>query len=256
MPLLQIHFDLDLPPQHLRAFRAAIAERAGFEHEHFHHHHNRSGHHHYHWSYPLIQFRAIPGGVQLTGIHAGAHAIKTHLLPRLGSSLRLLDREVPLHSYRVSERPLQLSRSSTLHHYHLDRWIALNRHNFREWKKTPPDRARPLLSRALTGQLRALGEGLGVDRFKEVVGEVHRVAQQRTIRWKNIPMLAFRVQLRCNLQLDPALHLGRLAAYGFGRLRGEEKPGGTAPAEGEPRQSHSVFGVCSPMPSPVRVPPR
>lgn len=218
MQLLELHFDLALHPGQIRAFRAAISELVGFQHEGFHHHREIAGASHYHWSYPLIQYRISKGQVKMTGINTGAAAIKKYLLPRLGTTLHLMGKEYALSDYRVRERTVNIHLLPKFQTYRLRHWIALNPRNYRQWKKDKPEARLDLLSRALTGHLRAMGEGLALPESKTIQAKVIAVEGFGQVNWKAIPLLEFRVQFCANVQLPPNLQLGRLCSYGFGQV--------------------------------------
>ena len=218
LQVLQIDFDLSLPPEQLRAFRAAIAELVGLDQEMFHQHHNSSSARHYHWTYPLIQYCIQKGKAQILGINAGVAAIKNQLLPRLGRRLHWMGKDHSIASYRVSESSPMIGLLNEARPYELYRWVALNKRNFEQWKKADALARKNLLSAALTGHLRAMAEGLGIANRKAIQAEVGAIAPPTKGYWKNLPLLQFKVAVESNLLIPPCLRIGRLSAYGFGQL--------------------------------------
>ena len=215
MQLFQVQIPVPFHPGNLRALRAAIAERVGFEHELFHQHDNRQGG--YHWNYPLIQYSVRRGEIQIIGINQGAKALKEQLLPRLGTSLILMGEKLNIPACTFRERKAKVALSPQRKICGLRNWLALNQTNYRAWQKCVDREERAvILNRALTGHLRLLAKGLGVKELDHIHGKVVQINQRKRVYWKNVPMIQFQALVQTNLDYPREINLGRLAAYGYG----------------------------------------
>ncbi len=221
MHTLTITLDLQLPAWHLSKLRAAVAERVGLEHEIFHMHNNDpDAPTDLHRQYPLIQYSLYRGYVQITGINAGAEAVQHLLLPKLTSNWTINDQAVHIPGYQVRHREVELTLSEKTRSFRLFDWQGLNKKNYLLWDACREDEEAQLhiLSRALTGQLRAFAEGMGLPFYKAVEGKVTKVHRQKRRRWHHTNLLTFEVEAKSNLKIPPGIGLGRLTAYGFGRV--------------------------------------
>lgn len=220
MHILTLTLDLPLPPQNITGFRAAIAETAGLEHELFHGHANGAGTGHLHWGYPLIQYSARGGKATITGINAGAVAIRQQLLPKLPRSLEFVEQSHTIKGYQVREREQPLVLQAEAQPFGLRSWIPFNNNNYRAWKAAEdnPDERQHLLNRAFTGQLRQLARSLDVPWYTAIHGEVLAVDEIKRVHWHRVPLVRLHARVASCFVPPPDIHLGRMVAYGFGQL--------------------------------------
>jgi hypothetical protein len=221
MHTLTLTLDLQLPAWHLSKLRAAIAERVGHEYELFHMHNNDpASEGEYHRHYPLIQYSLNRGYVQIIGINAGAEALQHVLLPKLTADWTINNQPVRIPGYQVRHREVELTLSEKTRSFRLFDWQGLNKKNYLLWDACRDDEEAQLqiLSRALTGQLRAFAEGMGLPFYKAVEAKVTSVARQKRRRWHQTNLLTLDVEAESNLKIPPGIGLGRLTAYGFGRV--------------------------------------
>jgi hypothetical protein len=155
----------------------------------------------------------------VTGIGEGAAAVEKILLPALPDSLRIGGLDYQIGGYRLENRQVSLGVSAEPIAYGLAGWVALNAANYRNWKEdTDLARRKQILSQALTGQLRAMAEGLGLENASEAVGKVLEVDNQKRILWHDTRLIRFDVRMEANLLIPPGIGIGRAAAFGFGEL--------------------------------------
>jgi len=219
MQLTTLTLNISLHPSDLSAFRASIIEVVGREHHLFHNHDNSEGKDHHHWGYPLIQYSVRHGQATITGINEGSTAIKRLLIPQLSDHLEIKGQSFPIMDFNLKARAIEVNWQSEPRTYGLAGWLALNKENYRMWKISEDEEIRKMvLSQALTGQLRALAEGLQLDHPKQAVGRVLRIDNQKKIQWHEVSLIRFDVLMQCNLHIPTGLNLGRIAAFGFGEI--------------------------------------
>lgn len=220
MHILTLTLDLPLLPQNITGFRAAIAETVGLEHELFHGHANSSGTNHLHWGYPLIQYSTRGGKATITGINAGAEAIRQQLLPKLPRSLEFVEQSHTIKGYQVREREQPLVLQAETQTFGLRSWIPLNNNNYRAWKAAEdnPDERQRLLNCAFTGQLRQLARSLDVPWYTAIHGEVLAVDEIKRVHWHRVPLVRLYARVTSCFVPPPDIHMGRMVAYGFGRV--------------------------------------
>lgn len=218
MRILTLSLDLPLHPGDIPAFRSCIAGLAGREHEIFHNHDAGTGENdRYHWGYPRVQYVVRRGRATLIGLDAGAEAIRRILLPQLPYSLHFAGRAHKLGGYQMQEKIHEVVPLERPRQYGLFGWIALNRSNYTAWKIASEEAERlQILSRALTGHLRAFAQTVGGLDLQQISGEVLSVGNQKRIAWHSVPLIRFHVHFQTNLKLPTGIGIGRSAAFGFG----------------------------------------
>lgn len=223
MQILTLSLNLPLHPGNLRAFRSAIVECVGVEQELFHNHDLSSPNEAYfHWDYPLIQYSVRRGQATITGLGAGAEAVLQQLLPKLPAKLTFLGETHPIPDYQLSRQEHDWTLLPQPRNYGLFGWIALNKNNYRQWKQTANETGRQaVLSRALTGHLRALGKAVGVEHLQDIHGQVLEVFNRKRAFFHNTHFIRFHAAIQSNLDLPQGIGLGRAAAFGFGEIQEE-----------------------------------
>lgn len=221
MQIFTLTFDLELHPGNLRAFRSAIVECIGKEHELFHNHDQSSPNVAYqHWGYPLIQYSVRRGKATITGLEEGRNALLKQLLPKLPSELTFLGETHTISDYRLSIQEHEWILLSKPQNYGLFGWIALNNSNYQEWKQAGNELQRQIiLSQALTGHLRAVGKAVGMSDLNNIHGKVLEVFNRKRAFFHNNPFIRFHAAIQSNLKLPKGIGLGRAAAFGFGEIQ-------------------------------------
>lgn len=223
MQILTLTFPFRIPPYELTDFRRAVNHCVDRKAEHFHNHNNSDGPSPYHWDYPRIRYSLYCGRATVTGIGEGAMTLTRHLLPRLlsGEPLLINGRPYSVSGFQCEQRDIPLELLPTRQPFYLHRWVALNKDNYRQWKKLEgKENARQiLLGRALTGQLRTLAESLApeIDR-EEIVAEILSVDQQKRIKWHRTQLIGFNVIAQSRLLPPVGLGVGRSVSFGFGEV--------------------------------------
>jgi hypothetical protein len=227
MQFTTLTFPFSLHPGDVRGFRAAICECLGHGHQLFNGHDNsKPAGKQFSNAYPLVRFGVHKGKARITGMGRGADAIVRHLLPVLPDTLTFANRTVDSSHYDLGMKNWNPELLPQPYTFGLHQWIALNKPNFGEWKKLEgkPAAREMLLSRCLTGHLRALAEAVApkVDRM-EIVAEVLQVDRVKKMTWYHTPLIGFNVVAKANFIPQHGLGLGRCHSFGYGEVCGQKR---------------------------------
>lgn len=209
-----------MPAWEIPNLRAAIADRVGHEYELFHMHNNNPeedwG---CHTHYPLIQYSMFHNNVQITGLNAGAEALQCILLPKLTPEWTIKNQQVFIPRYEVRHAKVDLTLGEEKRPFRLYQWQALNKENYAKWDACRENEAAQLdiLSRALTGQLRAFAEGMGLPYYKAIEARVTKTLNRKKVTWHGTSLMTFDVLAESTFKVPFHIGIGRLVAYGFGR---------------------------------------
>jgi len=223
-----------MPAWEIPKLRAAIAERVGQEYELFHMHNNNPEENwSYHTHYPLIQWSMHHGAVRITGLNAGAEALRCILLPELTSEWEIKGQKVMIPGYQVRHGKVNLTLGEEVRSFRLYQWQALNKENYLKWDACRDNEAAQLevLSQALTGHLRCFAQGMGLSYYKAIEARVTQTLNRKKITWHGTPLMTFDVVAESTFNVPYGIGLGRLVAYGFGRtgkVRAAQSPSNRA----------------------------
>lgn len=226
MQFTTLTFPFSLHPGDVRGFRMAINEILGDGHSLFSGHDNsKPAGQQFTNAYPLIRFGVYKGKARITGMGKGADAIVRYLLPVLPDTLTFANRTQDTSRYDLRMQTWDPELTDQSYTFGLHQWIALNKANFQEWKKLEgKDNAREmLLSRCLTGHLRALAETVAprIDR-STIVAEVLQVDRVKKMTWYHTPLIGFDLIAKANFIPKYGLGLGRCHSFGYGEVCGEK----------------------------------
>jgi hypothetical protein len=173
-------------------------------------------------AYPLVQYAVRRGRATLIGLGEGADALRQELLPRLPDELYFAGRPRPILGMNMQEHTVEWGLLGESRIFGLTGWLALNADNYKQWKTSLGAAERfQLLSRALTGHLRALAERFEVPHCKNIQANILRIDKQKKMQWHGTPLVRFNVLAEANLTLPNGVGIGRAAAFGFGELHSE-----------------------------------
>ncbi|MEY4926580.1 MAG: hypothetical protein RI894_1016 [Bacteroidota bacterium] len=218
--ILTVVFVGDIARSELSAFRGAMAEKAGLEHELFHNHNNAEGAATgYHYRYPLIQYKLLGKQPTLVCVNEGIEGLQV-FFGQADWTLTMRGRPIAL---RIADMQLQTFSPSVAaglqHRYRLVDWQALNQKNYADYKVLDGLVAQTaFLQKKLIGCIIAFASG--IDWFIETPIEViitGFAAHSRNYKQKTAVM-TFDVQFKTNVQLPLGIGIGKGASLGFGVL--------------------------------------
>jgi len=216
---LLIVFDNEISSFEIPAFRSAVAEKAGFEHDAFHNHDPKGG---MIYRYPSIQYKRVRGKSAIFCIDEGVDALSA-FFDRPSRSLSISGRtfDMKIHRMYLDEVIFQVWTQSFS--YQLHRWIGLNPDNLTTYNqlKARGDESgiKSLLSRVLIGNMIAMAKGIHWDVDKKIELSVTEIVRVAKVSMKGVSLLGFDLNFTCNVFLPPNIGLGKSNSLGFGVVR-------------------------------------
>jgi len=168
------------------------------------------------YKYPLVQYKVIDNVPMLVGFNEGARMLTELFLEMKEISIE--GKAYPVNTKNISQQMLEAGLTDTLHFYRfVTNWLALNQENFKEYTSLTEFSAKQeKLNKLLTGNILSMFKGLDVwlDGKLLVKGKF----RERTVQFKDQPMLAFTGKFVCNAQLPEFAGIGKAVSRGFGTI--------------------------------------
>lgn len=219
MKIYNLQLDMPLHPRNLSGFRAAIVELLGREYEMLHNHDNSEKKAHYHWSYPLLQYKVIRGKAAIVAIGEQAKQLCIMLMQQMPDQLFFAKQVHPIKAYFFKHQNYEWSLQAIPESYYIKHWLALNKTNYTNWKKSPDhNEQNHILSNALTGHIRAFARSIQLDFEAQIEGKVLQVNNYKAMQWHGQTFVGFNALIQSNLSLPLGIGLGRCVAFGFGEI--------------------------------------
>lgn len=221
---LTVAFDTPIEPWELRFFRAAVATKAGWEHDLFHNHDADSGG--FHYRFPLIQYKQDYGRPMLLCLNEGIEELH-HFFSQPDWTLSLNGRPTPVRIAKLDVQQFSLGPWDSVFRYHIRHWIGLNEENYATYTRlTGMVERLQLLERVLQNQLVGLLYQLGYDPALPVVVKLLDKKDERWVTFKDVKMLGFSLEFEANVFLPDWVGIGKGCSVGWGvvkRVRGGRK---------------------------------
>lgn len=231
---LAVQFDTPINPWELSAFRGAIAQKAGLEHDLFHNHNNLRGG--FHYRLPLIQYKQERGNALMICLNEGIEQLQ-HFFSQPDWTLQLNGRSAPVRIARLDVKQYRFDASDAPRRYHIRHWIALNEDNYRAYQALNNLVERLyFLQQILRNQIVALYDQLDAHPERRIEVHIQHLKDERWVTYKGVKMLAFSLEFLANATLPDYLGMGKGASVGWGMVKGL----GRAPTDKEksgPRNS-------------------
>ncbi len=220
--VLQVIFDIILAPEDLYAFRGALSERVGHEHDWFHNHNNDDSEHQFHYRYPLIQYKLRGNQPMLVCIAQGVQAARMFFEQQDWSlTMKGMYRPMEIDELRLKKYPVEVKdlEEGLPYSYRLKYWQALNQDNYRRYNELEGlreivDFLEPLLANHLISFAKGISWQIP-GRFEVQITEMYPT---RFPRFKEIHTLAFNFNFDTNLLLPDYIGLGKGASLGYGTI--------------------------------------
>jgi hypothetical protein len=215
--VLTIQFENELSPKDVSAFRGAIINRVNREHVLFHHHLSDTE---VLFNYPLIQYKSI-GGKSAILCLADATEEAYRIFSGRDKYIQVRDRKFELitSSIEFKTRSLQLFPDLKFS-FALVNWLALNQKNLGVFNsiQNPLERVQ-MLEKILIANILAFAKGVEWTITESINVLIEEVRDQRIVRFKGIPIIAFDVVFKVNIDLPLYLGLGKSASHGYGMIK-------------------------------------
>lgn len=227
IPIVSIHFEMDLQPWEISQFRGAVAEwvmthKNDFlseEAKSLFHNHQGSGKKLY-YRYPLIQYRSENGKATIVGIGASAILVLQKIMMDCSPPLLMSGKEHSLRWENMHMEKYPLERTAENHRYRLYHWIALNDHNLKTWETQTGLTRRVLqMEKLLVGHILAFATAMEWQIPERFEVEVLVLQSWKYIQIHQTKMQAFNLEFRTPLLLPDKIGLGKSVSHGFGVLK-------------------------------------
>ncbi len=215
--VLSVTFDTHIEPWELRHLRAAIALKAGIEHEMFHNHNNETGG--YHYRQPLIQYKHDKGRPMLLCLNEGIEEAY-HFFSQPDWNVIVNGRHVPIRIARLDVRQYNLTVEDKMRYYHIRNWIALNEDNYAAYNRlTGMVERLYMLEKILQNQIVAFLQQMGYVPERTVEVKLLNKKDERWVSYKGVRVLAFSLEFTANVFLPDYVGLGKGCSSGWGVVR-------------------------------------
>jgi len=228
LPTLTVQFNHPLKPHQLRSFRGAVIERAlqlkpqfeaaGLSTDIWHQHVEREATK-LHYRYPLIQYQLKQGMASITAIGKGVAALKIWLQHNT-APINWAGQKVQLGMLGFpTEQQVQISiADQNQYTYRLYKWIALNQHNYKQYRQAQNMYSRlQLLQQALQNHLVALSFTLLPGNQQTINCEIIDLTGHRHVNSYKGKLLAFDAVFSSNIKLPHFIGIGKGVSIGFGK---------------------------------------
>lgn len=220
---LLMTFDLPLVAWRVPAFRSAMIEWAGREHDLLHNHLNpphdpdipRGG---FRYRYPLVQYRTNKGKAALFAMNEGADVVADVLSQRTWqiildgepTLLRIADLQLREHTLVYTDTPCA---------YQIRNWMALNQQNYREYMQMNniDDQTRRL-EQLLSAQIITFANYFHWQIPEHFDLNIHQF-KQNIIHYHGQKLIGIDALFSVPLSLPYNIGLGKASSHGFGVLQ-------------------------------------
>jgi len=222
---LSVTFDQPLPAHLLPAFRGAVVEKVGVEHDIYHNHNNDPGNRSpYFYRYPLVQYKQRRRKPTIVFLQDGVEAAQ-YFFKQPDWDLQFAGRSYQSTIDKMVAKQYKLGVTEQEYHYTLRDWMALNQENFQRYQELESVVGEiRFLERVLVGHILGFASGVGV-RFEERFElAITRVLGSRFVPFEGVRVQTFSLRFKTNLLLPPLVGLGKGVSRGFGVLHPYRMP--------------------------------
>lgn len=215
--LLTVTFDTPIEGYEIPAFRGAIAQKVGLEHEWFHNHnHDPNSNDRFHRRYPRIQYKRHRGKPMIVCIENGIEEIHKYFSqPNWTLEFSGKTHHMKIEQLRVHEFNLVVGDKMT--NYQIRNWIALSDRNMAEYTRIETLKERiAFLEKKLANQIFGFMKGIEWRREKHFDVVITDMPSSHPIRFKGIKVRAFHCNFKTNAFLPNFVGLGKGVSKGFG----------------------------------------
>lgn len=218
---MTVTFNTEIAAFETPAFRGAVIQKVGIEHDFYHNHNNDpEASSAYFYRYPLIQYKRRGKKPMLVFLDSAVEEA-TRFLGLPSWDLTIGDKTHQLEVSSLEVRPALIGVTEDEHYYTLRRWIALNDENYSRYRQLEglSDRI-SCLENILAANILGFATGIGV-RFKERFEvKIIEILGERLLPFsEEAKLMAFDIRFKANVQLPSFIGLGKGSGRGYGVLQ-------------------------------------
>lgn len=213
---LFISFEEPIKNSEVRAFRAAISERAGRKHILFHNHLDDKR---FLYLYPKIQYKVINQQPAIICINEGIEQIH-HFFTKPSWDFLLNGRLYHVKVNKLFVNQYHLNVWESMFHYKLIRWHALSQSNYEKYKLLTDEKQRiEMLEQILVGNILSFAKGIDWHVDKQIKMKIDKILTTRLLPFKKNLFLTFDVIFHTNVFLPSFIGLGKNVSCGYGIVK-------------------------------------
>lgn len=225
LKILTVVFNTEIEPYEVPAFRGAVAEKVGLEHEWYHNHNNDpNATVPLHYRYPLIQYKT-----KLEKTRTG-NKLKPMLVfvDRIDEAQHFFMKQNWNMTFGGKSHNMQLSEMKTyeaqvgvepqnMRSYQIKKWMALNEKNFNKYQalKTQEEKTSFLEGR-LSAHIVSFCKGMQFRPQARFEVKIDKIQKTKNLPFEGLKVLTFELQFRSDFILPPYIGIGKGVSQGFG----------------------------------------
>lgn len=217
--ILSVSFDTEIAPFETPAFRGAVIEKVGAEHEFYHNHNNAPGARvAFHYRYPLVQYKRQGRRPAIVFIDKGVDEAR-HFFTQPDWSLNFAGRQYQASIVGLQVRQYPIGVTNEPQYYTLRRWMGLNQANYEKYNQMEGVAEKTgFLENALAGHILAFAQGVGHRFERRFEVSILDVLGARYRPFEQVHALTFDIRFKADVLLPAYVGLGRGVSKGFGVL--------------------------------------
>ena len=215
--ILSVAFDTEIAAHETPAFRGAVIEKVGLEHELFHNHNNDpSAKAAFHYRYPLVQYKRQRRKPSIVFIDKGVDQAQ-HFFMQPDWSLHFAGRHYNASISDLKVRQYRLGVTDEPHYYTLRQWAGLNQENYERFSRLEGlSEQAEMLERILAGHILGFANGVGHRFERRFDLSILHILGRRFRPFEGFGLLTFDLRFKANVLLPGFVGLGRGVSQGFG----------------------------------------
>ena len=211
---LTLKFENEISAAEVKLLRGAVIAALQNDNVLFHNHIGEG----LRYAYPLIQYKRIGGKAAIVCIGEGVNVIG-EFFNKPTTMMNLGNRQVDMKLADIRPSEFTLNQTPVMQSYVVRGWLPLNGENYHQYISTPSlgDKIK-LLEQVMVGNLLSMGKGLGVHWEEPLTCCITSVLRSYPKMYKSIRLMAFDVEMKCNLRLPSYIGIGKNVSLGSGTI--------------------------------------
>ncbi len=224
LKLLRVHFDVEIAPYEVPAFRGAIVDKVGIENDLFHNHINKSQKinedeaQKFAYRYPRIQYKRI--GKQPVILCVGEGVEEIHkFFEKQDWDIRIGNDILKMRIAKLDLNEFEMRVSENLHSYSIRNWVALNQQAYNQYQNLEGMIEKvAFLEKKLIGNILSFAKGIGWYIEEDIELKITDLPQLQVISYKKQKLQTFHVDFKTNVFIPKYIGLGAKTSVGMGTV--------------------------------------